>query len=58
MFPMSDQAGRPRNELTTRLISELADRGIASELRIVPYEFRRGAHTMLVVEGRRADTVS
>lgn len=53
VFPLTDQAGRAQDELTGRLMSELDSRGVGSELRQVPYEFQRGANTMLVLEGLR-----
>ncbi|MCW2603053.1 MAG: hypothetical protein JWN61_1188 [Pseudonocardiales bacterium] len=49
VFPLTDQAGRAQDGLVSRLQTQLADAGIASVLRTVPYEFQRGGNQMLVL---------
>jgi SAM-dependent methyltransferase len=51
VFPLTDQTGARCEELTDRLRTELADSGIASDVRTVPYEFQRGGNVMLVLQG-------
>ena len=49
VFPLTDQAGTLQSAMVDRLRLELADLGIASEVRTVPYEFQRGGNLMLVI---------
>ncbi len=49
VFPLSDTTATPSAYLDD-LRAALAADGIMSELRRVPYEFQRGAHTMLVLD--------
>jgi SAM-dependent methyltransferase len=49
IFPVLDQAGRSLDTLLDALRAGLQARGVASELRSVPYEFQRGGNQMLVL---------
>jgi SAM-dependent methyltransferase len=47
VFPLVDSEGVVHPEVDA-IRADVAARGVASELRRVPYEFQRGGHTMLV----------
>lgn len=47
LFPLVDQAGRPLAELLDGVVRRLDDAGVQARVQDVPYEFQRGAHSML-----------
>jgi Methyltransferase domain len=47
VYPLVDQAGRPLPDLVDDVVAELGDTGVHARVQDVPYEFQRGARSML-----------
>ncbi len=47
VYPLVDQAGRPLPGLVAAVVAELGDAGVHARVEDVPYEFQRGARSML-----------
>jgi hypothetical protein len=47
VFPLVDQAGRALPDLLAAVVAELGDAGVQARVQDVPYEFQRGARSML-----------
>ncbi|MGR6965968.1 class I SAM-dependent methyltransferase [Geodermatophilus sp. URMC 61] len=47
VYPLVDQAGRPRPDLLASVVAELGAPGVQARVQDVPYEFQRGARSML-----------
>jgi SAM-dependent methyltransferase len=47
VYPLVDQAGRALPDLLASVVAELGDAGVRAEVQDVPYEFQRGARSML-----------
>jgi hypothetical protein len=47
VYPLVDQAGRALPDLLAAVVAELGDAGVRAEVEDVPYEFQRGARSML-----------
>ena len=47
VYPLVDQAGRALPDLLACVVAELGDAGVQAEVEDVPYEFQRGARSML-----------
>ena len=47
VFPLVDQAGRALPELLAAVVAQLGDAGVHAQVQDVPYEFQRGARSML-----------
>jgi hypothetical protein len=47
VYPLVDQAGRPLPDLVAAVVAELDGAGVHAQVRDVPYEFQRGARSML-----------
>jgi hypothetical protein len=47
VYPLVDQAGRALPGLLAAVVAELGDAGVRAEVEDVPYEFQRGARSML-----------
>jgi hypothetical protein len=49
VFPLLDQGGHSREEMTGHLMALLRRQGIEAKISTVPYEFQRGGNQMLVL---------
>ncbi|WP_228791829.1 class I SAM-dependent methyltransferase [Nocardia puris] len=49
LYPLVDHTGKPQHTLVDHLRKELHRRGIPTQTRPTPFEFQRGATTMLVL---------
>ena len=47
VYPLVDQAGRALPDLLAAVVAELGDAGVRARVQDVPYEFQRGARSML-----------
>jgi hypothetical protein len=47
VYPLVDQAGRALPDLLAAVVAELDETGVQAEVQGVPYEFQRGARSML-----------
>jgi hypothetical protein len=47
VYPLVDQAGRALPELLAAVVARLGDAGVQARVQDVPYEFQRGARSML-----------
>jgi hypothetical protein len=47
VYPLVDQAGRALPDLLAAVVAELGDAGVQARVQDVPYEFQRGARSML-----------
>jgi SAM-dependent methyltransferase len=47
VYPLVDQAGRTLPDLVAAVVAELGDAGVPAQVDDVPYEFQRGARSML-----------